>query len=267
MGRKITARRVPPTPAAGLLLTLLYAAPATAQQNAPAGPPVAFAQVTEVPVPLQSISGRFSSLNPTKRLTCRNREAKGRVVSKNLVMVEESFCGRGQTGVLVNILFANATDAARMIAGSRVTIRGVFKTADEDRKGVFYANFLIAENARLVEADSLTAPAPAFMSYMICQPPELDAFASRLGSELCVQSTIVANLSLTGRALEAAARAPLNEPPTIEENSDPIAITCRRDIERSDIHLSSIACARGSYWDWWSQQKAREDRYWTPAPP
>lgn len=266
MGRKMNARRVPPIPAAALLLALIYPAYAMAQEN-PQGPPVAFPQVTEVPVPLQSISGRFSSLNPTKRLNCRNRQVSGRAVSKSLVMADESFCGRGQTGVLVNIQFANPSDAARMIVGNRVTIRGAFKTADEDRKGVFYANFLIAENAQMVDADSRAAPAPAFMSYMICQPSELDTLAGQLGSELCVQSTIVANLSLTRQALEAAARSPFSEPPAVEETDDPGAITCRRDLERSDIHLSSIACARGSYWSWWYKQKSREDRYWTPAPP
>jgi hypothetical protein len=227
---------------------------------------VAFPQVTEVPVPLQSISGRFSSLNPTKRLNCRNREVVGRVVSKRLVMVDERFCGRGQSGVLVNVLFSNPADAAQMIVGSRATIRGNFKTADEDR-AEYDASFLIAEQARLVDADPLPAPTPAFTSYMICQPSELDALAGRLGGELCVQSTIVENLTTTGPALEAAARSPASAPPGNEESGDPNAIICRRDLERSDIHLSSTACARGSYWTWWHKTKLRDARYWTPAPP
>jgi hypothetical protein len=263
----LSLKRLPQVPTLTLLLTLCYPVAALAQVSAPVGPPVAFPQVTEVPIPLQSISGRFSSLNPTKRLNCPNKEAVGRVVSTSLIMVDERFCGRGQSGnVLVNVQFSNPADTAKMVVGSRVTIRGTFKTAEEDRSAEFYANFLIAEKAQLVDADPGAAPAPAFTSYMICQPPELDALAGQLGSELCVQSTIVANLTVTGPALEAAARSPANESPTNEEAGDPNAITCRRDLERSDIHLSSTACARGSYWAWY-KAKWRDRLYWTPAPP
>lgn len=252
-----------------LTLLLTFSCPTTvpAQGGAQVGPPVAFPQVTAVPISLQSISGRFSSLNPTKRLNCRNKQVAGRVVSTSLIMVDERFCGRGQTGVLVNVQFGNPADASRMVVGSRVTIRGTFRTADEDRNGEFYANFLIAEKAQLVDADSRVAPAPAFMSYMICQPPELDALAGQLGSELCVQNTIVENLAVIGPALEAAARSPKSVSPESEEAGNPNAVGCRRDLERSDIHLTSIACARGNYWNWWGKAKSREDRYWTPAPP
>lgn len=246
-------------PTVALLFAFAY--PATAQESAPAGPPVAFPQVTEVPVSLQSISGRFSSLSPTKRVNCRNRQVAGRVVSARLIMVDQGFCGRQQSGVLVNVLFGNSADASRMIAGATVTIRAVFKTADEDRKE-YDASFLIAEKAQLVEVDPPAAPTPAFTSYMICQPPELDALAAKLGGQLCVQNTVVENLATTAPALEAAARAPANG-----ETGDPNAIICRRDLERSDIHLSSIACARGSYWAWWQKTKGRDERYWTPAPP
>lgn len=249
-----------------LLLTLSSPPALLAQVGQPSGPPVAFPQVTAVPIPLQSISGRFSSLNPTKRLNCRNRQVVGRVVSTSLIMVDERFCGRGQTGVLVNVQFSNPGDASRMVVGSRVTIRGSFKTADEDRKE-YDANFLIAEKAQLADVDSPPAPAPPFTSYMICQPPELDALAAKLGGELCVQSSLVNNLPATGSALEAAARSPANDTPPNEVSGDPNTITCRPDLERSDIHLTSIACARGNYWDWWDKAKSREDRYWTPAPP
>lgn len=168
--------------------------------------------------------------------------------------------------MLVNVLFSKPADASRMVAGARVTIRGAFKTADEDRKA-YDANFLIAEKAQLVGADPPTTPVPAFTSYMICQPPELDALAGKLGSQLCVQNTVVENLASMGPALEAAARAPANLSTADQETGAPNTITCRRDLERSDLHLSSIACARGSYWAWWQKTKVRDERYWTPAPP
>ena len=81
---------------------LLLACPAPAQ--APAGPAIAFPQVTGIPVPLQSISGRFSSLNPLNPRRCSYRKISGRVVSPRLIMVEEMDCGRsGHDNALVNI--------------------------------------------------------------------------------------------------------------------------------------------------------------------
>jgi len=162
--------------------------------------------------------------------------------------------------VLVNVRFNDPADAAQMITGRRVTITGNFKHAEEDRDPVFVAEFLIADNAKIVRADPAAPPAQPFTSYMLCQPPELDALASKLGRELCVQSTIVANLNVTGAALEKAARAPA--PPT----GDPNAISCVADLEHSDLHLSSLACARGSYWDWYNS-KWRDRLYLTAAPP
>lgn len=247
--------------AIGALLLLVCPAPAPAQ-NAPPGPPVAFPQVTVVPTPLQSTSGRFSSLNPTDRTDCPNRSVSGRVVSARLIMVSEGFCGRGRSGnVLVNVELANPADAAQMVIGRRVTLAADFKNAEEARTDDFYANYLIAKKARLVSAGPQTAPSPPFTSYMICQPPELDALAAQLGSELCVQSTIVANLTATGPALEKSARAP-----TDAVAGDANAIACRPDLERSDIHLPAIACARGSYWAWY-ESKWRDYLLSTPAPP
>lgn len=254
---------------APLTLALLLACPSAAlaqQESAPIGPPVAFPQVTAVPIPLQSISGRFSSLSPARRVNCRNRQVAGRVVSESLIMVDQRFCGRDQSGVLVNVLFGNPADASRMVVGATVTIRAAFKIADEDREA-YDASFLIAEKTQLVDVQPPVAPATAFTSYMICQPPELDALAEKLGGQLCVQNTVVENLAATGPALEAAARAPANMSSANQETGDPNAITCRRDLERSDIHLSSTACARGSYWVWWQKTKVRDERYWTPAPP
>jgi hypothetical protein len=232
-----------------------------------ASPPVAFPQVTAVPIPLQSTSGRFSSLNPTKRVSCPNKTVSGRVVSARLIMVEERFCGPAQSGnELVNVEFSNPTDADQMVVGRRVTIRAAFKRAEEPRTPEFYAHYLIAEKPELVDAEPRVAPAPAFTSYMMCQPPELDALARQLRTELCVQNTIVANLTMTGPALEAAARAPVKVSATNEMSGDPNAITCLPDLERSDIHLSAITCARGSYWAWYNA-KWRDRLYSTPAPP
>jgi len=250
------------------LAFLMFIGPIPAlAQNASAGAAVAFPQVTAAPLPLQSTSGRFSSLNPSKRVSCGyTSKVSGQVVSPHLIMTPESFCGRGQSGnVLVNIEFANPADAAQMVVGRRVTIAAAFKNAEENRTDQFYANYLIAEKARLVEADPPAAPASAFTSYMICQPPELDTLAGKLGTELCVQNTIVANLAATGPALETAARAPV-QTAADTVSGDPNAITCRPDRERSDIHLSSIACARGSYWVWY-ESKWRDHLYLAAAPP
>jgi len=252
----------------GALFMLACLDPALAQDRSPAaGAPVAFAPVTGLPTPLQSTSGRFSSLNPTKRSSCSISKVTGRVVSPHLIMVNENFCGKGQSGnVLVNVEFANAGDAAQMVVGKQVTLAANFKDAEESRTSQFYANYLIAEKARLVDAGTNTPPTSAFTSYMICQPPELDALAGKLGSELCVQSTLVQNLAATAPALQAAARAPVKVAAEDDVPGDPNAIVCRQDLERSDVHLSSIACARGSYWDWY-RSKWRDHLYFAAAPP
>lgn len=235
---------------------LLLGLPALAQ--APAGP-VAFPQVTGLPPALHSSSGRFSSLNPVGRTNCPNRSVSGRVVSPRLIMVGEGFCGRGRSdNVLVNVIFANPADAAQMVVGRRVTIRADFKNAEETRTEEFYANYLIAERATITSAGPRSAPVPAFTSYMVCQPPELDALSQKLGSELCVQNTLLE----PGWApvLEQAARM------TAPASGDPDAVICQADRERSDVHLASIACARGSYWAWYDS-KWRDYLLATPAPP
>jgi hypothetical protein len=252
-----------------LLSTVFFCSTAVFAQNpAPPGPPVAFPQVTAVPIPFQSTSGRFSSLNPTNRHNCSTKKLNGRVVSTHLIMVAEKFCGRGLSGnVLVNVELSNPADITQMIVGRDVAITADLKSAEEARTAEFYADYLIAENAKLVApADPPAAPAPAFTSYMMCQPPELDAFVRQLGHELCVQSTIVANLAVTRPALETATRATVDMAPTDEVSGDPNAIICRPDLEHSDMHLSAIACARGSYWLWY-QTKWRDRLFSTPAPP
>ncbi len=263
---------------------LLLACPVSAQdgaqngtpdgtQNGATGParsPVAFPQVTGVPVPLESVSGRFSSLNPLHQLDCPYNKVSGRVVSPSLILVKELACGRTpHDNLLVNVKFGNPADAAQMVMGRQVVITGRFKRAEEDRDSVFVAGFLIAEKAGVVAGDPIdpsAPPAQAFTSYMICQPPELDGLARQLGSELCVQNTIVADLTATGPALEAAARGPAKLPPQDTVPGDPGAISCRLDLGVSDRHLSAIACARNSYWAWY-QEKWRDPASSKPAPP
>lgn len=248
---------------------LLLACPVAvlAQGGAPAGPLVVFPQVTDIAIPLQSTSGRFSSLKPANWRSCSSRNVTGRVVSTRLIMVSEGFCGRGLSGnVLVNVAFSNPADAGQMVVGRKVTIAASFKSAEESRTPDIYANYLIAQKARLVAADPPGAPAPAFTSYMVCQPPELDALASRLGSELCVQSTLLTSLAAAGPALEKAARAPVKAPPREDLSGNPDEIICLVDLERSDIHLSALACARSSYWSWY-QTKWRDYLFATSAPP
>ena len=256
----------------GALLPMLFfrSAHAWAQTDALAGPPVAFAPVTGVPIPLQSASGRFSSLNPPNRLNCPYREVTGRVVSSRLIMVKEMFCGRqGHDNVLVNVQLSNPADAVQMITGRRVDITATFKRAFEARgDSIFVADYVIAEKAAIAREDPIdhsAPPAPAFTSYMICQPPELDALARQLGSDLCVQNTIVANLTATGPALEAAARAPSKVPPEEIVSGDANAISCGLDPGVSDRHLTAIACARNSYWTWY--KALRDPTFSTPAPP
>lgn len=251
----------------GALLPIFFfcSVPAWAQQGAPTGPPVAFAPV--MGAPLLSASGRFSSLNPPNRRSCPYKQVTGRVVSPRLIMVKDMFCGRkGHDNVLVNVQFHNPADAAQMVTGRRVTIAARFRSAQEDRDPLFYAEFLIAEEARLLATlDRSAAPAQAFTSYMVCQPPELDTLAAQLGHELCAQSTLVENLTASGPALETAARAPANASPEDAVPGDPNAITCRLDPRRSDRQLPAIACARNSYWTWY-KTKWGDPLSSTPAP-
>lgn len=224
--------------------------------------PVAFPQVTAMPTPYQSTSGRFSSLNPVNRTACPNRRVTGRVVSARLIMVGEGFCGRGRSGnILVNVEFADPAQERQMVVGRQVTITAAFQNAEEARTDEFYANYLIAERAVLVSAGPLVAPTHAFTSYMICQPPELDALAQKLGSEMCVQNTLLESGWLP--ALEQAAR----EMGQADSNSgDPHAIICRPDRERSDLNLPAVTCARASYWAWY-ESKWRDYLLAAAAPP
>jgi hypothetical protein len=183
-------------------------------------------------------------------------------------MVKDMNCGRpGHDNVLVNVQFSNPADAAQMVTGRRVTITARFKSAQEDRDPLFFAEYLIAEKAALVAGDPPDrSGAQAFTSYMVCQPPELDALAAQLGHELCAQSTLVENLTVTGPELKTAARAPANASPEDTVPGDASAITCRLDPKRSDAHLPAVACARGSYWAWY-KTKWSDPLSPIPAPP
>jgi len=251
----------------GALLLLVCHTPVLAQDGGlSAGSPVAFAPVT--PIPVQSASGRFSSLYPMNQINCPYKKVTGRVVSQRLILVKEMSCGRpGHDNVLVNVQLSNPADAVQMVPGRTVAVTARFKSAEEDRDPLFFAEYLIAENA-VVAGDPLdhSPPTPqAFTSYMLCQAPELDALAIRLGKEMCVQSTLVANLKVIGPALETAARAPAKASPTDTVSGDPNAISCRFDPGVSDTHLPAIACARNSYWAWY-KAKWLDPQSSTPAP-
>jgi len=250
------------------ICTLLFCSTAVLAQGVPSGP-VAFPQVTAAPIPLQSASGRFSSLNPLDQRNCSYKRVAGRVVSPRLIMVKQMNCGLpGHENVLVNVRLSNPADAAKMIAGRQVVIAASFKSAHEFRDALFDAEFLMAENARLVDdpRERSTAPPQTFTSYMLCQPPELDALSVKLGRDLCVQSTLIANLPAAEPALEMAARSPAKVSPQEAVPGGPDAITCRLDPGISDRQLPAIACARGSYWAWY-QAKWPEPWSSTPAPP
>jgi len=253
--------------AIGAVLLLAPCGSAMAQNGA--APSVAFGQVTAIPIPLQSVSGRFSSLNPLDRQDCSDRRASGRAISATLLLVPKSACGRRSQGyVLANVQFANPSDAAQMVPGRRVDITARFQRALEARDSLFVADYVIAQNAVIADAEPLSpsaSPAPAFTSYMICQPPELDALAGQLGSDLCVQNTLVADLAAVRPALEAAARTPSKVPPEEIVSGDANAITCGIDPGVSDRHLTAIACARNSYWRWY--KALRDPKFSEPAPP
>lgn len=254
---------------AALLLLFACTGSVLAQNGSAGAPPVAFGQVTGVPIPLQSVSGRFSSLNPLDRHNCSEKRASGRVVSPTLIMVTGSICGRrAQTYVLVNVQLSNPADAVQMVTGRRVDVTATFKRALEARDSLFIADFVIAEKAAIAGGDPIdrsASPAPAFTSYMICQPPELDALARQLGSDLCAQNTIVANLTAAGPALEAAARAPSKVSPEETVSSDANAISCAPDPGVSDRHLMAMACARNSYWTWY--KALRDPTFLDTGPP
>lgn len=250
-----------------LLAIVLWGAAAWAPPAFAQAPEVSFGQVTAAPIPFESVSGRFSSLNPLDRRDCPDRQVSGRVVTPRLVLADEVNCGRpGHQNLLVNIKLANPADAARLVPGRHVVLGGNFKIAEEERDRVFVAEFLIGENVSLVSEDATAPVAAPFTSYLICQPPELDDLAVRLNSDLCVQSTILADLPQEAAALEAAALAPAKVSLERTVPGAAQAISCRVDAKISDRHLSAISCARNNYWAWY-RARSRAPLSSTPAPP
>ena len=106
---------------------LLSVCPALAPNGVPAmaadAAPVTFAPVATIPVPLQSTSGRFSSLNPSHRLNCGySGKMIGQVVSARLMMVDVTggFCHVSEVAhALVNVELSNPADAVQMVPGRR----------------------------------------------------------------------------------------------------------------------------------------------------
>jgi hypothetical protein len=239
---------------AATISLMLWPLGALAQSAASAaganGPSVSFPSLTAIPVPYQSISGRWSSLNPPNRSPCSYNKVIGRVVSTRLILAENLGCQNIVPGDrLVNVELSNPADAMQMVTGRLVAITARFVIAREHR--VPEAEYYIAEKAEVVAGSPRTAPTSAFMSYMLCQAPELDMLAKELGSELCVQSTLLENLSVTNPGLETAARMPAKLSPNDTAPGGPDAITCRLDPGLSSLHLQAIACARNSYWAWY----------------
>lgn len=256
-----------------LAILLLLPAAALAQASAPGGTSVLLPQVTMRPIPVVSTSGRFSSLNPPDKILCRNNSVTGHVVSPHLIQIDRIGCelpGGDYAGccgvmhnVLMNVALAMLADRAKMIAGTTVTLKGFFVMAQE-MHGSYNVSFLLGANAGILDStppDPSAAPV-SMTSYMMCQAPQMDALAQKLGSELCVQSSLLLNPAASGAALEAAAAAPDAAP-----SGDADTISCRQDLERSDLHLPAIACARHSYWDWWSIKHLLGQFFTRPAPP
>ena len=83
---------------------------------------------------------------------------------------------------------------------------------------------------------------------LVCGP-ELIGLSKELGRNLCVQRSIVANLSVTGPALDAAARALVEHPIGYNPSRDPDAITCRQTEHPAGSRLPPyLSCGYNSYW-------------------
>ena len=84
---------------------------------------------------------------------------------------------------------------------------------------------------------------------IVCEAPELTALSGKLGRNLCVQKSIVANLSVTGPALHTAARALLEHPIGYNPSRDPDAITCRQDSTQTGTRLPPVmTCGYNRDW-------------------
>jgi hypothetical protein len=263
-------------PAATLLLMLFCPGIVLAQNSVPNSPPVSFPSVTQpLPRPLLSASGRFSSLSPPNKVNCRMSVASGRVASTRLIRVSNFDCNdtgeRGFRGCcsLMNVEFSDPADAAKMVAGRQVSIRGRFTSAYEDH-GSYPVHYLIVQGATIQSSDPEDGPpnpALAGPSFMICQPQEMDTLANKLGRELCVQSSLLADLDVTSPVIEVAAGTAAQNSLGNAASGDPAAISCRLDPEHTDAHLqSAVACARNRYWAWWAVKQRNPRSFSQPAP-
>jgi hypothetical protein len=244
--------------AIALLMVLVWPASVVAQS----GPPLVsttidqharFPSLEQQLPALQSTSGRFSSINPPNQVTCRNSSVVGRVISNNLIHVDQFDClefrtDNGYHGCcsLVNVELADPADASKkMIPGRRVIVKGTFKSALEDHSG-YPVNFVFVEAAQVTLFGTDQDPLYANATYIVCQPPQLAALSRQVGHDLCVQSDIIKSLDVIGPALETAARSLDNS------SSGPDAIMCRIDPAHTDAGLlSEETCAFNNYWDWW----------------
>jgi hypothetical protein len=148
--------------------------------------------------------------------------------------------------VIMKLQLADYGDAFKMKRRSIVWLSGDVRLT-RDRQGNIQGDSLTMENARLLQADPFALLQPAFK----CLPSELDALAERIGRRLCVQNDVMANLKLTGAALQAAALSPLRDPEVKGSASDPQAITCRfSDDKKPASHLRPLPlnCAFNSVW-------------------
>jgi hypothetical protein len=199
---------------------------------------------------------------------CQNSNVIGHVLTPRLVAVERDrfVCANYGGFADLNVELADPADAAKMIPGTYVIVRGTFISAFEYH-GSYRVVFVIAQQAHITSFGGSSTPVQTNGSVMMCQPPQLDALASKLGHELCVQSSLVTNLDANGAALEAAARAPMAGSAESAAAGDPAAITCRADPEHSDAHLTALACARNNYWAWWVQKQRCPITCDLPSPP
>ena len=234
------------------------------------------------PVPVVSTSGRFSSPDPQTKpdrvLFCRKDTVPGRVISDTLVLVPQFQCGNIEelgaiglrlTNAVMNVQFSDPTERSKMNVGAGVFINADFVVAFEHH-GTYGVSFLIAKNAALTVGappEPSTGPARPITSYIVCRAPAMESLSVRLGKEICIQSSLLDQLSTLEPAVEAAAATPVDETPGDSGSAEPNGITCRTDPERTDLRLSTIACARNYYWAWWAKKYALNERLIQPAPP
>src|ERR1700742_2317005 len=109
-----------------LVITLSWCGALLAQESTPRASakedtPASFPSVGQQLPALQSTSGRFSSIAPRGQVMCANNGIVGRVISSNLVYVDQFDCatirgGSGYTGCcsLINVAPADPANSAQM---------------------------------------------------------------------------------------------------------------------------------------------------------